>query len=348
MRKRLAQLFTLICCLYGAAILIYLVGYALLGDENALIGLTANLMPIPLIPALILVVFALVARRWLAVAALIPTALAFVMLYGAVLIPGAPRTSSLDDSARNDRVRQFSLLTFNTFAKQSAVEETLRVIEDADADVIVVQELNEILAARLADDLIAEYPYQFLRPRGMSVTGMGIISRIPFEEGGYWRDNRERWGKQTSWLIFEDSQIALYNMHAMAPFGVGDERLFDPSRRADDIGDMLTWAADQAETMPVIAAGDFNLTDQTAHYRQITGMFRDAHRDVGWGLAPTFPNLNRSTYDVSFPFRLLPPMIRIDYVFHTPDIRALSSRVLPTTGASDHYPVLAELEVTLP
>jgi endonuclease/exonuclease/phosphatase family metal-dependent hydrolase len=109
---------------------------------------------------------------------------------------------------------------------------------------------------------------------------------------------------------------------------------------------MLDWI--ERTEYPSIAAGDFNLTDQTEHYARITDVMRDAHREAGWGFAPTFPNLSRSTYDVEFPFRLLPPMIRIDYIFHEPQFRTVESRVLPNTGASDHYPVYAVLEIDLP
>jgi endonuclease/exonuclease/phosphatase family metal-dependent hydrolase len=41
-------------------------------------------------------------------------------------------------------------------------------------------------------------------------------------------------------------------------------------------------------------------------------------------------------------------LIRIDYIFHEPQFRALESRVLPDTGASDHYPIYTVLEIDLP
>jgi endonuclease/exonuclease/phosphatase (EEP) superfamily protein YafD len=36
------------------------------------------------------------------------------------------------------------------------------------------------------------------------------------------------------------------------------------------------------------------------------------------------------------------PLVRIDYVFHSADLRAISARVGPSTG-SEHLPVVADL-----
>jgi endonuclease/exonuclease/phosphatase family metal-dependent hydrolase len=38
----------------------------------------------------------------------------------------------------------------------------------------------------------------------------------------------------------------------------------------------------------------------------------------------------------------LPPLVRIDYVWHTPDLRALRCQTGPD-GGSDHLPLQAEL-----
>ncbi len=341
MKTRLLHLYSAICILYAVAILAYVITRTLFGDSFALIGLIANIMPVPILPALILLPLALILRRWRALIALIPVIAIGAWLYADYFLPPTP-TIRADEALR----RQIRLLTFNTFAKQTDIDDTFDVIAASDADVILLQELNVHLTERIADELYVEYPYQFLRPRGISVTGMGIISRFPLEAGRYWREGHDRWGMQYAWIDADGTRIALFNMHAMSPFAEAT-RVYDLTRRAADIDILMGWL-DANAGHPAITAGDFNLTDQTEHYARITERLIDAHRAAGWGFAPTFPNFNRSTYDVAPPMRWIPPLIRIDYIFHTPDIRPLEVTTLSTTGASDHYPVLAILEIPLP
>jgi endonuclease/exonuclease/phosphatase family metal-dependent hydrolase len=67
--------------------------------------------------------------------------------------------------------------------------------------------------------------------------------------------------------------------------------------------------------------------------------FADAFREAGWGLGITWPN----GYG-NFLTRLLPPMIRIDYVFYDPDVfNSAQAHVIPNSGGSDHFPVVATL-----
>ena len=45
-------------------------------------------------------------------------------------------------------------------------------------------------------------------------------------------------------------------------------------------------------------------------------------------------------------FSYLPPLARIDYVFHNDSFQALAAHVLASSGGSDHRPLLAKLELT--
>jgi endonuclease/exonuclease/phosphatase (EEP) superfamily protein YafD len=38
-------------------------------------------------------------------------------------------------------------------------------------------------------------------------------------------------------------------------------------------------------------------------------------------------------------------LVRIDYVFHSPELAAVSAETLPPDGASDHVPILATLSL---
>lgn len=97
---------------------------------------------------------------------------------------------------------------------------------------------------------------------------------------------------------------------------------------------------------PVIIVGDFNMSDQSNDYQRITTSLRDTYREIGWGLGFTFPDFSYSNampVELHTSFLPLRPVVRLDYVFHNDDLQAVAVKVLPTSGGSDHRPVLAQL-----
>lgn len=96
--------------------------------------------------------------------------------------------------------------------------------------------------------------------------------------------------------------------------------------RMDQAQNLVDWAGSQER--PAIVAGDFNTPPAGKVYGVLTGEWQDAFAEsgLGWGF----------TYPASIP------LLRIDYVFHSADWRAVTSRVGEAPG-SDHRPLLAEL-----
>jgi endonuclease/exonuclease/phosphatase family metal-dependent hydrolase len=137
-------------------------------------------------------------------------------------------------------------------------------------------------------------------------------------------------------VVFETQgqRIVLYNAHTAFPFM--SIRAFGV-QRDEEIRVLLARA--EQETDAVILAGDFNLTDQAETYRQITARFADAHQEIGWGMGFTFPDYTETDSHLSW----LPPLSRLDYVFHDAAFQAVEARVWPTSGGSDHRPVLVRL-----
>jgi len=88
-------------------------------------------------------------------------------------------------------------------------------------------------------------------------------------------------------------------------------------------------AAAEREDLPVVLAGDFNMSDRTTSYRALDGAFRDAMRASFAG----------STYDHG-PWGLLE--LRIDHVFTSRSICAASPSVFGVPG-SDHDGLDVEL-----
>lgn len=78
-----------------------------------------------------------------------------------------------------------------------------------------------------------------------------------------------------------------------------------------------------------IIAGDFNMPPRGVVYRRIAGQYRNAF-SAGNGFGYTY----RSSL----------PVLRIDHIFLSPDLRPVRCRTIGTR-VSDHRPVVAEVEL---
>ncbi|MCS7060250.1 MAG: endonuclease/exonuclease/phosphatase family protein [Anaerolineae bacterium] len=306
----------------------------LAGEELPVIGLFNTLLPAFLLPALILAVLWLGARRWKLALLLTPAIATLVTGYGALFLP---RSAPLPAGP------QFSVLTFNLHAERVALTPLLDVIRAADADIVALQELSPEAAQVFRTHLGDRYPYQALHLHPINpVMGQGILSKAPVRDSMYWRV--EMW-HQRAVVTVHGIEVAVYNVHPHIPFVRGPNGLaFDAGRRERDIADILRRA--ERENKPVILAGDFNMSDRSAHYRLVTARYRDAFRETGWGFGFTFPDFSSPTAAPrGLPRMTLPvPLLtRIDYVFYSDHFQAVETRVWPSAGGSDHRPVLARL-----
>jgi endonuclease/exonuclease/phosphatase family metal-dependent hydrolase len=144
-----------------------------------------------------------------------------------------------------------------------------------------------------------------------------------------------------------DRAMAVYNIHLTypmraeprfdtSPFWLRTIARYDASMRNAEITVMLDELV--GEPLPFIAAGDFNMSAQSGMYRRIAGVMRDSFHEAGSGIGGTWPI---STV-AGFP-RIIPPLLRLDYVWHSPHFRAVGAEVGPKLG-SDHLPVFVTLE----
>jgi hypothetical protein len=79
---------------------------------------------------------------------------------------------------------------------------------------------------------------------------------------------------------------------------------------------------------PVIIAGDFNSVPNSYEYYHLSDGLEDAFLTAGKGSATSF-------HDYKFP-------IRIDYVFSSKSVKAISYEVDRSVSISDHYPVIVK------
>lgn len=309
-----AYLFRVLTGAYAISVLGFLLLHWTIGERSGLVALLNSLAYWLLLPAAILLPVSLLMQRRDLVVLLLPIVAVFGMWYTPYFLPRV--TADVPETAPHLRV-----MTYNTLSMETQGEDLARVIRDADADVVALQELSDRNAAYLAAALADEYPYQqFSTFRRTAVGGKGILSRYPITRYETWKTHLVH---QRADLDVYGTTVTLLNVHAPMPLSTG----FD--RRNADVQAIQDYAQ-QITDHPVILVGDFNSTPHSEPYNQITNVYRDAFAQMGQG------------FGFSFTVRDI-PIIRIDYVFHTADLVTLDAAVLPDRGGSDHHPLRATL-----
>lgn len=316
---------------YGLSVAGFLALRGLVGESWWMIAVMNSFVHLLYLPAWGLLPLWLVLRRLrVAVLLLVPIG-AFIVSYGELFTPRPVSAAP---------AQALSLLTYNLKSETAPLAELAQVIVSAGADVVALQEVSEAAAAHFALELAALYPHQahhaqFFDP----VHGQSVLSRYPIIEDEFWLMYL---GHQRVTLDINGQPVALYNTHTIHPFtSVNGFRW-----RAEEIDEVLYRAA--AEAGPVIIAGDFNMSDQSEDYARVASRYTDSYRSVGWGLGFTFPRLFDSNALLVREFGLaggVPPLARLDYVFHNDHFISLEARVWPESGGSDHYPVYVELGI---
>ncbi|MEG4364958.1 hypothetical protein QUB09_24935 [Microcoleus sp. C2C6] len=99
----------------------------------------------------------------------------------------------------------------------------------------------------------------------------------------------------------------------------------------------------EREILPVIVAGDFNITDETQDYDRVLKVMQDSLRKAGFGFGFTWSHgWELKLLVKSSNWRLNYPVFRIDCIWYSKHWDAKSSSVLEATE-SDRLPVAAEL-----
>lgn len=229
-----------------------------------------------------------------------------------------------------------SAMTFNLGLRLTPPELLAQTIAAEQADIVAVQELTTQSAAVLAAEL-ADYPYRILDP---AIASTGFFSKLTIlsYQWLYPPDGRpflhvvvDQGG--ADWHIFA--------IHFYPPGIIWLEPFYLPRGTIEaDLEREVSYLLQQVDGVsgPVIVLGDFNMSDQSRAYEAMAALLQDSFREAGFGLGRTFPN-NFRLAGVRLPF----PLVRIDYVFHSPHLETISARVNCIQGQSDHCAVLVVL-----
>lgn len=264
----------------------------------------------------------------------------FVVLYGQLWLPWLPASSANP---------ALTVMTYNVLAHNPRPEAVAEAIVRSGADVVALQEVSERIGEVLQERLREQYPYHLLA-RMDEVRGMGVWSRYPLRDTGQRLAGPWLSEPQVLEITHPTATITVVNVHNVSldvssPGWPWRLHQTAPAREAA-AHSLITFA--RAHRGPLVVLGDFNATDQNRAYRLLRTVLRDAWREAGFGLGHTFPGAD--AYGTGRPhlgFLPLPRWLaRIDYIFHSPDLRTLDARIGPWDGHSDHRPVIARLDLT--
>ena len=235
---------------------------------------------------------------------------------------------------------QFKIMSYNSGAGLSRPESLVAMLRSSGSDIVGLQELEVSQSRAIEDTLSNEYPYQVLCPAGFE--GKGLASRFPIIE----HEQIDLYpGRPDLRCVIDLEGVSLTVIVAHPPppisfLGTG----FD--RRAKSQIEGLTHLARSSPRSVIL--GDFNATswqDNCARMRAagLVDSFQLAGRGRGFTLPRRFGPWRRLEVVGSMLRGLsLYPFLRVDYIWHTPDLRCLKAWVGDDAG-SDHLPVLAQL-----
>lgn len=214
------------------------------------------------------------------------------------------------------------------------LERIARVILDAKADIVGLQEVDRGVERTQRRDLPAELAkltgmtVQFDRniPHQGGEYGNAVLTRFPIRRARNTHltmiGQGEQRGVQQVVLDVDGREVLFMNTHL-------DARRDSAERERSAVELVQLVAA--AGAMPVILVGDFNAVPDSPAIATVRAALTDVWSVVGNGPGHTVPVKNATR--------------RIDYVWITPATITPVSMSVPYSEASDHLPILAELRL---
>lgn len=241
-----------------------------------------------------------------------------------------------------------NVVTFNVWGYNARLNDVQEWLKEMKADIILLQEIPEQYANHQIPELAEWYPYQVSQPTSTRWWGNLFLSRYPILSAEDLPGDGVP-AQQRFTIDFNGQILAIYNVHFAMPIGTSrfpqleshyilqTALSYNNSARNTEIVRLL--ARLETEPYPYIVAGDFNMSEYATVYDRIADTMRDAYREGSGGWGGTWPI---SIVD-ELP-RFVPPLLRVDYIWHSEHFRTVEAREGQRLG-SDHLPLYAKLEL---
>lgn len=214
------------------------------------------------------------------------------------------------------------VLSINAWFRNDDLTELTRYVASSEADILVLQELSEPRARKLAAELGM---FAFHHLESAAATDTVLFSRWPIEEASIVPLASDGTSALNAVIDWRGTEIKVMAVHLHWPIGPRSS-----ARRNHELQGIAALA--QAEREPLLVVGDFNITAWSSHFTSMLEAARLRDCAVGHGLQPTWPSHVR------------PIGIRIDQCLMSAHWRARDVWTGPHIG-SDHRPMGVELEL---
>jgi endonuclease/exonuclease/phosphatase family metal-dependent hydrolase len=255
------------------------------------------------------------------------------MLALALLALSLAGCGMLFDSARPVTLR---LYTHNLHAEEKLLDGYLQNIRDAKPDIVALQEVSRTAADYLTRNL-SDYPYHTIQVSDSPYTGMAIFSRYPITAQQAWPLPRELMRVE---ITVAGRLIVVYDVHPTSPGNTG----LNTAPRSRDIAFALENAA-QTDA-PTLLMGDFNMEDGSDDYLKLAKAYTDVYRATNKDSGVTYPDYSQPQARVNARLPgFTPLLLRLDYIFASADFQPVEAKVWPSSGGSDHRPVVGTVKL---
>ncbi|MEG4285935.1 endonuclease/exonuclease/phosphatase family protein [Microcoleus sp. A006_D1] len=335
-KRYLKQSVKILAYSYSVFIICYFILKLIFWDKLSIIALISTFLPLILFPIFLLplVGVSIIKKRWFSIISAIGCIILISWLHIKYFSPAPINITYSQPSIK--------ILSHNVGWYTTQSPTLFKLIEREKPDIIFLQEIVQKHIERAFTWLKADYPYQ------IGIPPVGILSKYPIVSSEILHLAGHPETQQRAIIKLNQQEIVIYNMQATGPWFKIYKKLrflkipvYKYGKRSPEIQDLVQRV--EQETLPVIVAGDFNMTDETQDYYNVQKVMQDSFRKSGFGFGFTWPHgWPLKLLVKSSNLRLNYPVCRIDYIWYSKHWGAKSSSVLEATE-SDHLPVGAEL-----
>ena len=318
-------------------LLVFLISYLPPKSFPTLSLLTLAVFPLLLINLMFGLYWILRLKRR-AIISFLVLALGYIM-FGAYYKLGGGQDAGTDELS----VMSFNVRLFNAYEEEPGEEVggvVAEILQEHKPDIVCIQEYYREHPVDFSG-----YPHSFIHFKEEQILGHAIYSKYPIlNSGGF--DFEGTYNNSIYADILKDGDtLRIYNLHLQS-MGIlpsveylqdGDKnklrkRMVEGFIKQQDQMELIREHMDST-TYPSIVSADLNNTPYSYIYRQMSQGYQDAYYDAGRGLGSTF------NFD-SYP-------MRIDFIFASEEFEVNSFKTIKRTF-SDHYPILASMEIQSP
>ena len=228
-----------------------------------------------------------------------------------------------DSNSARPRGDELRLVTLNVNTRRGDPALAVRMLEQLDADVIALQEVDQRWLDELQEVLL-HYPYSKASVRNDNF-GIAIYSRLPLNSAEI-----VALGNAGLPTVHAELQVSSGPLHILVTHPLPPTSARNWHERNEQLAAIAGFVRDLSDS--VVVVGDLNITPWSPHFARLLSEsgLHDSMR--GFGVQPTWP--------AWLPLMLIP----IDHCLHSDDV-IITSRAVGFYVESDHLPVVVELQV---